>query len=180
MSSSIASCNEEGTFSKTMSKRPVAQSQMSWMQQEKPTIRQLNHLQWSPNEALMRVFGVSHRHPLRLLTLSNIQLWYRTYRMQQPWVGCRMEKDQNSKRPWLDLKVPGQFSQHAGPTVPYATTTGCMRHGKGSGQQTPMARPQVPGQFSQHVGPAVPGEFQQNPQCRCLFRVALDPLGQVH
>ena len=37
-----------------------------------------------------------------------------------------------------------------------------MSHGKGSLQQTPMARPQVPGQFSQHVGPIVASEFHQN------------------
>ena len=39
-----------------------------------------------------------------------------------------------------------------------------MSNEKGSGQQTPMARPQVVGQFSQHVGPIVPSEFHQKSQ----------------
>ena len=35
----------------------LAHSQMSWRQQERPTIMQLSHLQWNANPTLMRPFG---------------------------------------------------------------------------------------------------------------------------
>ena len=39
------------------SKDYAAQSQMSWMNQERPMIMQPNHLQWSPNPVLIWPFG---------------------------------------------------------------------------------------------------------------------------
>ena len=119
-------------------KHNVAQSQMSWVQgKARPTIiMQPNHLQWSPNPALMRALGglwdqsqappppahaqqhaavvpyaarswkrirtaSTHGSTSGTRTVSALALPYRTQLLQ---VECRMEKDPDSKHPWLDLR----------------------------------------------------------------------------
>ena len=132
---------------------------------ELPTIMQPGHLQWNPNPTLMRPFGglwgqtqapPPPIHAQQQTAVVPYILPNTSARRMLPGSGSEQQT------PMARPQVPGQFSQHVGPTAPFPSAGGSMSHGKGSRQQTPMARPQVPGQSSQHVGPIVPSEFHQN------------------
>ena len=143
----------------------VAQSQMNWMQQARPAIMQPNHVQWSPNPALMRPFGGLCGQSQAPPPPAHAQ----QHTAVVPYVPHAAAAGNVA---WKRIRTANAHGSTSGTRTvqsarwPYRTVCNDDRwkHGKGSGQQTPMARPQVPGQFSQHVGPIVPSEFQQNPQ----------------